>query len=242
MGKLEKSILEEIKRFKQINHNSNNLNEQTVGGFGNLGMGSHVKRIMGDMYEQEEETEDLEVDDEEITPEETPDDTDSEVGDEEITPEETPDEIESEVDIDMGGTESGGKEIDVTDLVKSQEKIEGEITTTKTTVDDTNEKLSSLLGKLGDLEAQLQSMDELVKQIDTLDKKIEKFRPKTSEEKMELRKYDSGPFNQTLSDFWDDSQDKFEKTGKTDYILTKSDVENFSDADIKQSFNPDYEK
>ena len=224
MGKLEKSILEEIKRFKQINHNSNNLNEQSVGGFGNLGMGSHVKRIMGDMYEQEEETEDLEVDDEEITPEETPD------------------EIESEVDIDMGGTESGGKEIDVTDLVKSQEKIEGEITTTKTTVDDTNEKLSSLLGKLGDLETQLLSMDELVKQIDTLDKKIEKFRPKTSEEKMELRKYDSGPFNQTLSDFWDDSQDKFEKTGKTDYILTKSDVENFSDADIKQSFNPDYEK
>ena len=203
-------------------------------------MGSHVKRIMGYMYEQEEEETDLEVDDEEVTPEETPDETDLEVGDEEVTPEETPDEVESEVD--MGGTESGGKEIDVTDLVKTQEKIETEVTTTKTSVDDTNEKLSSLLGKLGELESQLQSMDELVKQIDSLDKKIEKFRPRTSEEKMELRKHDSGPFNQTLSDFWDDSQDKFEKTGKTDYILTKSDVENFSDADIKQSFNPNYEK
>ena len=238
MDNLEKSILEEIKRYKQINHNSNNLNEQSVGGVGNLGMGSHVKRIMGDMYEQEEDETDFEVSDEEVTPEETPDETDFEVGDEEVTPEETPDEVESE--IDMGGAESGAKEIDVTDLVKGQEKIETEVTTTKTSVVDTNEKLSSLLGKLSELESQLQSMDELVKQIDSLDKKIEKFRPKTSEEKMELRKHDSGPFNRTLSDFWDDSQDKFEKTGKTDYILTKSDVENFSDMDIKQSFDPNY--
>jgi len=48
---LEKSILEELKRFNQINRNIENLNEQNitaigdnVGGVSNLGMGSHLEK------------------------------------------------------------------------------------------------------------------------------------------------------------------------------------------------------
>ena len=68
-------------------------------------------------------------------------------------------------------------------------------------------------------------------------KKIENNRPKTAKEKLELRKYDSGPYNQTLSDFWDDSQDKFKEQGKDMYTLTSDEVENYSESDIKKSFD-----
>ena len=131
----------------------------------------------------------------------------------------------------------------MTDLVSSQEEIEKEVATTKSEVEDNNEKLESLLSKLDDLETQLTSMDKLVKQIDAIEDKIEKYRPKTSEEKMDLRKqFDSGPFNKTLEDFWTDEQDKFKKQGKVDYVLTTKDVEDYNESDIKQSFNPNYEE
>ena len=83
----------------------------------------------------------------------------------------------------------------------------------------------------------LSGMDSLMAQIEDIENKIEKFRPKTQEEKVELRKLDSGPYNQSLVDFWDDSQDKFEAQGKQEYILTPEDVDNFSDTDIKKSFD-----
>ena len=63
---IEKELLEELKRFNQIKHNSENLNEQSIapmggiGGVANLGMGSHVERLLNrakamEMSEQEGE-------------------------------------------------------------------------------------------------------------------------------------------------------------------------------------------
>jgi len=46
MDNLEKKLLKELKRFNQIDYNSKNLEEQNLAGFGNLGMGSHVERIL----------------------------------------------------------------------------------------------------------------------------------------------------------------------------------------------------
>jgi hypothetical protein len=82
-------------------------------------------------------------------------------------------------------------------------------------------------------------MDQLVSKIDNLETNIEKMRPKTSQEKLELRSLDSGPFNQKLSDFFTDKQEDFEKTGK-EYVLTTDDVEQYSGNQIKDSFT-DYE-
>jgi hypothetical protein len=65
------------------------------------------------------------------------------------------------------------------------------------------------------------------------------MRPKTPQEKLELRSLDSGPFNQKLSDFFTDKQEDFEKTGK-EYVLTTDDVEQYSGNQIKDSFT-DYE-
>jgi hypothetical protein len=72
--------------------------------------------------------------------------------------------------------------------------------------------------------------------LNDLESKVEKYRPKSAQEKMDLRTIDSGPFNQKLSDFFQDKQEDFEKTGKNEYILTQDEVENYSPSDIKKSF------
>jgi hypothetical protein len=89
-------------------------------------------------------------------------------------------------------------------------------------------------------------MDGVMAKLNSLENKIEKYREKTPQEKLDLRKYDSYPFNQKLSDFFNDKQDEFEKTGKTDYILTTDDVTDISDNKIKDTFQStdeqDFEK
>ena len=47
---------------------------------------------------------------------------------------------------------------------------------------------------------------------------------------------DSGPYNQKLSDFFEDKQEDFEKSGKDQYILTQDEVENYQPSEIKKSF------
>jgi hypothetical protein len=251
MAKLEKKILDEIARFNQIGYNSHNLEEQLVGGTqagsgfeqtqGNSPRLEKFRKRQQEMSEQEEidaagEEEELEIPtDPEAALEELP----AEEGGEDLEggeDMEMEDEISMEDDVDTGT----GTEVEVTDLVQAQEKIEKNVEDNKTSLDDNNEKLTSLLDKLGDLETQLSGMDDILKQINNLEDKIEKYRPKTSNEKMELRKkHDSGPYNKTLEDFWTDEQDKYKEQGKVDYVLTKDEVEDYNNADIKQSFNPE---
>jgi hypothetical protein len=79
-------------------------------------------------------------------------------------------------------------------------------------------------------------MDTIVNKLNDLEAKLEKYREKSPEEKLQLRSLDSGPYSQKLSDFFSDNQDKFEKQGKDEYILTKDEVEDFSPHEIKKSF------
>ena len=51
-----------------------------------------------------------------------------------------------------------------------------------------------------------------------------------------LRSLDSYPYNQKLTDYFQDKEEDLEKTGK-EYTLTVDDVESFSDAEIKKTFN-----
>ena len=146
---------------------------------------------------------------------------------------EADDEVEK---IDEKGKSEEGKEdseeLDVTDLVKSQENIE-----TKQ-----EEYFNNLFSQLSNLEGKLKEMDGVMAKLNSLENKIEKYREKTPQEKLDLRKYDSYPFNQKLSDFFNDKQDEFEKTGKTDYVLTTDDVTDISDSEIKDTFLPTDEK
>lgn len=80
-------------------------------------------------------------------------------------------------------------------------------------------------------------MDQLVDKLNNLEAKIEKMRPKTPEEKLELRTIDSGPFNQKLTDFFQDKEEDFQKSGKDQYVLTTDEVEEFSPKEIRDTFD-----
>jgi len=136
------------------------------------------------------------------------------------------DDGESEEKKDKKDDEGGTDELDVTDLVDSQKNIEKK----------QDDYFENLFGQLTKLESRLGEMDAIMNKLNALENKIEKYREKTPQEKLELRSYDSYPFNQKLSQFFDDKQDEMEKTGKNDYVLTPDDVTDINVSDIKDSF------
>jgi len=248
MDNLEKKLLKELTRFNQIGYNSQNLEEQMIGGVDNgsgfmnkVGESERLKKFEArqvEMSEQEEvelgseETEELPVppvpggfDELEVG-----DATTTPVADAPLTPPAPPELVPADGEVPVA--DEGATEVDVTDIVTKQEDIEKNS-------GETNQKLDTLMDMLGNMEEKLSGMDSLMSQIEDIEQKIEKFRPKTSEEKQELRKYDSGPYTQSLENFWDDSQEKFEEQGKQEYILTPDEINNFSDTEIKKTFETD---
>ena len=147
----------------------------------------------------------------------------------EITPE--PVDVANDPDVekigDEGEEETGSEELEITDLVKSQQNIESK----------QEEYFNNLFGQLSNLEQKLSEMDNVMSKLNELEAKIEKYRPKTPEEKLELRSLDSGPFNQKLTDFFVDKQQDMEKSGKNEYVLTTDEVEDYTPAEIKGTFN-----
>jgi len=135
--------------------------------------------------------------------------------------------VSSDPDVEkLGGETKKSKELDITDLVKSQQNVEKK----------QEEYFDNLFKHLEGLESKLSDMDSIMNKLNDLETKVEKYRVKTPEEKLELRSLDSGPFNQKLTDFFEDKQEDMEKSGKNEYILTKDDVEAYSPGDIKKSF------
>jgi hypothetical protein len=124
--------------------------------------------------------------------------------------------------------EGDSEELDITELVDSQKSIQ-----TKQ-----DEYFENLFSQLNDLQSRLGEMDNIMNKLNTLENKIEKYREKTPQEKLELRTYDSYPFNQKLSQFFDDKSEEMEKTGKNDYVLTSDEVQDINVNDIKNSFQP----
>lgn len=143
-----------------------------------------------------------------------------------------PVDIENDPDVEEVGNEPEGgegesEEIDITDLVTTQQEIQAK----------QDEFMDGIFSKLDELETKLSNMDEIMDKISGLEAKFDKYREKTPEEKLMLRSLDSYPFNQKLTDFFDDKKDEMEETGKNEYILTSDDVENFSPNEVKKTFN-----
>ena len=126
-----------------------------------------------------------------------------------------------------GGEEGDVEELDITDLVDSQ----------KTMADKQEEYFENLFNQIKSMEEKLAEMDSIVQKIDIIDAKVEKYRPKTAQEKLELRSLDSGPFKEKLSDFFRDKEEEMERTGKNEYVLTQDEVENYSPSEIEKSFD-----
>lgn len=148
----------------------------------------------------------------------------------------TPIDVEADPEVekidDKGESEEGGgentEELDVTDLVKSQENIEKK----------QEDYFNNLFSQIENLEKKLSEMDSIVSKLNSLENKLEKYREKTPQEKLELRTYDSYPFTQKLSDFFEDKKEEMEKTGKKDYVLTSDQVTDVVDKEVKDSFLP----
>lgn len=140
-----------------------------------------------------------------------------------------PVDVQNDPDVEkIGGEDSEGKteEMDITDLVKSQKKVEQK----------QEEYFENLFKHLDGLETKLGEMDGIMSKLNDLESKVEKYRQKTPQEKLELRSLDSGPFNQKLSQFFDDKEEDMEKSGKNEYILTQDEVEDYSPNEIKKTF------
>lgn len=127
-----------------------------------------------------------------------------------------------------GKTGEGTEELDITELVDAQKNIQQK----------QDEYFENLFGQLSNLEQRLGEMDQIMSKLNSLENKIEKYRSKTPEEKMSLRIYDSYPYNQRLTDFFDDKKEEMEKTGKNEYVLTDDQVSDINVNDIKNSFQP----
>lgn len=147
--------------------------------------------------------------------------------------------IDVENDPDVEKIDNNGKsqekeeedveEMDITELVDSQKSIEKK----------QEEYFQNLFNQVSSLESKLAEMDSIMNRLNTIEDKIEKYRQKSPEERLELRSYDSAPYNQKLSDFFTDKKAEMELTGKKDYVLKPEDVTDANMSDIKKSFQPE---
>ena len=144
----------------------------------------------------------------------------------EIVDVDTDDEVE-EVGAEGKEGDEEVEEVDITDLIDTQKSMSQK----------QEEYFENLFSQLETLQTKLGEMDQLVAKINDLETKFDKYRPKTPEEKLELRSLDSGPFKQKLSDFFVDKQSEMEQSGKNEYVLTTDDVEEYSPEEIKTTFN-----
>ena len=207
---IDRKIIEELARYNKIN---NYIFEQEVG--------DEIPPLPDEVPPAEGDTELPDTGAEEIPePVDVENDPDvEEIGDE-----------SAEGGLDTEG--SGTEELDVTELVKTQQNIS----------DKQDEYMEDMMSKLTDLTSKLGEMDKIVDRINSIEDKIEKYRTKTPEEKLQLRSLDSYPYNQKLTDFFMDKSEELEKTGKNEYVLTDDEVENYSEKDVRDSFDKPFQE
>ena len=204
---IDKKILQEISRYRSIN---NYISEQELGdipGVPPVGEEPAAGEVAPPTPEPPATGATETVD---VT-------TDTEV--EEVNPEGEP--------IEAAGEGEDTEEIDITELIDSQKNM----------TDKQEEYFNNLFSQLETLQSKLGEMDQLVQKLNAIEAKVDRYKPKTPEEKLELRSLDSGPFKQKLSDFFEDKLPEMEKSGKNEYVLTGDEVQNYSPSEVEKSFD-----
>jgi len=138
---------------------------------------------------------------------------------------------------DMGGEMPAEDEVevDVTQLVQASDEA-------KESAQMANQKTDQILAKFSELEQRISSMGAISDKIESLEKEIIKRNP-TPVEKLEMRAMDSFPYNIKLSDYFKDIDGYETEQKPKEYVLTKDDVDSYTDTSVKDSFNiPDYEE
>lgn len=134
------------------------------------------------------------------------------------------------------------EEIDITDLVNMTKSIKKDMEDKQQQTDSVIGKMDDVFTKLDDLESKLSKMDNLVAQIENLGSKIEQSKPPTPVEKLEMRSLDSYPFSQNPQQFFSQKQGEMRQSGKNEYVLTKQEIEDYSQNEIRKTFNPSIDK
>jgi hypothetical protein len=94
------------------------------------------------------------------------------------------------------------------------------------------------MGNFSELSDQVTGMDQVIDKIDNLEKEIERRNP-TPVEKLEMISMDSFPYSVKLTDFWEDKEgyETEKETEDKEYIITKNEVDEYSEREIKDSFD-----
>lgn len=133
---------------------------------------------------------------------------------------------------------SDTEELDITDLVNMTKSIKKDLEDKSNDNQQVTTKMDDMFSKLENLEQKLSEMDQIIAKIDALGPKLDSMREPKPEERLQLRSLDSYPFNKNPQEFFSEKQDQMRASGKNEYILTKDDVQNYSNDNIKTSFNP----
>jgi hypothetical protein len=145
-----------------------------------------------------------------------------------------------EGDAPEGGSPDGDtEEIDITDLVNMTQNIKNQLDDKEKSSNEVIGKMDDLFSKLDDLESKLSQMDNVIAKIDGLEAKVEIMKTPTPQEKLEMRSLDSYPFNQKPSEFFSQKQLDMKASGKNEYVITKQDVDDYNDKEMRDSFNID---
>lgn len=143
----------------------------------------------------------------------------------------------------MGEEPAGDtEELDITDLVNMTKSIKKDLDDNKTDNSAVVDKMETVFSKLNDLEQKLSQMDAVMNKIDELGSKVELMKEKTPQEKLELRSLDSYPFNQNPQQFFAQKQGEMNQSGKNEYVLTKQNIDDYSNDMIRDSFNVETEE
>ena len=140
------------------------------------------------------------------------------------------------VDVEEPTGDFDTEEIDITDLVNMTQNIKNDLDSSKSDNDAVLGKMGDLFGKLDDLESKLSQMDDVMNKIDSLESKVTQMKEPTPQEKLEMRSLDSYPFNQNPSDFFSQKQSEMKKSGKNEYVITKSDLDDINSGEMRASF------
>jgi hypothetical protein len=133
--------------------------------------------------------------------------------------------------------DSNTEEIDITDLVNITKSIKKDVEDSKTEHSGVLGKMDDVFSKLDELESKLANMDNIISKIDELGSKIQQIKEPTPQEKLEMRSLDSYPFNQNPQQFFSQKQGEMRTSGKNEYVLTKDDIQNYSQETIRDTFN-----
>ena len=147
----------------------------------------------------------------------------------------------------MGGEDMGEDEevIDVEELTDAQEKMNSKVNVVGRNLGDVDDKIETLMQSLSKMEQMINNNNA---EIAAFKQEFEKRNP-TQTEKLNLRSLDSYPFNVNPKEYWEEKgidpnsnysgEANNDKSTTQEFVITNSDVDQFDNKTIEDSFNID---